>query len=171
MNIVLIGMRGSGKTTVSKLLAKKLNKEFIELDMLHEQRTGISIQNAVKKHGWEYFRDIESKIAQEVSKLNNKIISTGGGVITNASNIEVLKKHGLFVFLNTPVNTLLQRVNIESKRPRLTDKQTVEEELKEVLKLREHLYRDAADLIIDTNGLSPAKIAHKIVLALERRNI
>src|SRR3989338_7128109 len=99
-NIVLIGMRGSGKTTVAKLLSRKLNKEYIELDELIVEKVGMSIPKIVKKFGWDYFRHQESDIAEKVSSYNDKIISTGGGIVSKSKNIETLKKNGILILLS-----------------------------------------------------------------------
>ena len=94
MNIVLIGMRGSGKTAIGKLLAKRLGKQFIEMDELIVQRLGQSIPEIVNRYGWEKFRDTEEEITREVAGLDNVINATGGGVVTREENIRELKKKG-----------------------------------------------------------------------------
>ena len=79
MNIVLIGMRGSGKTTIGKLLAKRLGNQFIEMDELIVQRLGQSIPEIVNRYGWGKFRDVEAEITREVARLANVVNATGGG--------------------------------------------------------------------------------------------
>ena len=115
MNIVLIGMRGSGKTTVGKILARKLGRELIEMDELIIQRAGLSITEIVARYGWSKFRDVEEEIVSDVAGLNNIVNATGGGVVTKEKNIVQLKKNGVLVWLKASVDTLVDiRDNPES---------------------------------------------------------
>src|SRR5947209_804954 len=98
MNIILIGMRGSGKSTIAKKLAKKLDKSFYDMDTILSKKVGMTLPDYVKQFGWESFRDKESKIALDVSQLTNAVIATGGGIILREENINALKKNGKFVF-------------------------------------------------------------------------
>lgn len=161
-NIVLIGMRGSGKTTIAKLLSKKLSKEYLELDKILAEKTGMSISEIVEKNGWDYFRKQESKIIKEVALHEDKIISTGGGMITRPENIDALKKNGVFVWLQASFETLLKRSGHNSNRPALTDKKTIKEELAELLKQRAKLYRQSADIIIKTDQKNKLEIVNQI---------
>ena len=95
-----------GKTTISKLLADKLNKEVVDTDTLVEQKMGTTIKEYLKTHDETSFRDIETKVINEVSKLNNLIISTGGGVIKRKNNMEYLKANGLVIFIDRPLELL-----------------------------------------------------------------
>ena len=99
-NIVLIGMPGSGKTTVARLLAKRLGKRGEDIDSLVAKKAGMSIKEIVEKFGWDHFRDLESDMVREVSEQNGAVISTGGGIITRSENIETVKKNGLCIFLH-----------------------------------------------------------------------
>ncbi|MDO8577148.1 MAG: 3-phosphoshikimate 1-carboxyvinyltransferase [Candidatus Daviesbacteria bacterium] len=166
-NIVLIGMRGSGKTTVAKLLSQKLNKPYVELDQLIVKRVGLTIPEIVEKYGWDFFRDKESEAVQDTSLNNGKIISTGGGVVTRPQNVDALKKNGLFIFLNASLETLIKRVGNNSNRPALTNRKTLSEEIEEILKQRNQLYRESADEIIDTNHLNPVEVTDKIITRLK----
>ncbi|MBI2430553.1 MAG: shikimate dehydrogenase, partial [Candidatus Levybacteria bacterium] len=163
MNIVLIGMRGSGKTTVAKMLSKKLKKEIIETDDLIAQKAGMAIADVVKNHGWEYFRDLESEVIADVSKKDNIIISCGGGVVTRAENIKALKRNGKLFWLQAGVNTLVNRIGDDSNRPSLTGKKSGRKDLQEVLKQRYELYKNAADEIIETENISAEKVMEIIV--------
>lgn len=163
MNIVLIGMRGSGKTTVARLLSQKLKKEYIEMDEMVVQKLGMSIPKIVEKHGWNYFRDVESEITKEVSQKDNKIISTGGGVILRSQNVEALKKNSKLFWLKADVDTLLQRIEDDPNRPALTNKQSQKEEIEEILKQRESLYHKAADFIIETEGKTVEEVIENII--------
>lgn len=163
MNIVLIGMRGSGKTTVAQILSTQLKKKYIEMDHLIVQKAGMPIKNIVAKHGWSHFRNIESEVAQEVSLLNDAIISTGGGVVIKPENIKAIKKNGFVVYLSTPISVLLERIGQDSERPALTAKKTPQEEMEEVLKKREAIYKKTADEVLDTEHFTAEEIALQII--------
>ncbi len=119
MNIVLIGMRGSGKTTVGKILARKLGRELVEMDELITQKAGLAIPEIVEKYGWSKFRDIEEEITSEVAGRDNIVNATGGGVVTREKNIAKLKKNGVLVWLKASVDTLVKRIGEDSERPLL----------------------------------------------------
>jgi 3-phosphoshikimate 1-carboxyvinyltransferase len=170
-NIVLIGMRGSGKTTVAKLLATKLDIENLDLDEIITQKLGLSTADIVQQHGWEYFRDQEALAAEEVSLQNNKLISTGGGIVLNPNNIAALKRNGIVVFLNASVDTLLNRLGDSYERPPLTDEANPRAEVKRVLKDRQSLYKSAADIIINTDGLTAEQVVDQILVEPKRENV
>lgn len=163
MNIVLIGMRGSGKTTVGKRLARRLGRKFIEMDDLVAKKAGMPIADIVRQLGWDHFRDLESEVAEEVGRKNNAVISAGGGVVERAENIENLKRNGKTVLLTGTVKTLLLRIGHSSKRPFLTEAKTMREDIETVSQQREKRYRDGADIIIDTEN-KPVNTVVKEVL-------
>jgi len=162
MNIVLIGMRGSGKTTVGKLLARKLDKQFIEMDELIVQRAGKSIPEIVSRYGWEKFREVEEQITREVAELDNVVNATGGGVVTREKNIHQLKKKGKLVWLKANLDTLLRRIGDDQYRPSLTGR-SPREDLEAVLTERAPIYQRVADFIVDTEGKRPEEVAEAII--------
>lgn len=166
-NIVLIGMRGSGKTTVAGHLARKLGIESLDLDEIMAGRLALSTPEIVQKHGWSYFRDQESTIAQEVSATDNKLISTGGGVVLKPQNVAALKRNGIIVLLRASANVLIKRLGDARDRPPLTSAKSLNDEVRQVLRERQKLYEAAADIVIDTDKLRPAQIADKIIASLE----
>lgn len=170
-NIILIGMRGSGKTTVAKLLSEKLNKQYVELDELIVKKVGLTIPKVVEKYGWDFFRDKESEVVQEVSLQTGKVISTGGGIVTRPENIDVLKKNGFFVLLNASAETLLKRVGDDLNRPFLTNGQNRKEEVGSLLQERKNLYEQAVDQVIETDHLNPDEVTDRIISRLRRANI
>lgn len=161
MNIVLIGMRGSGKTTIGKLLAKRLGKQFIEMDELIVQKVGHSIPEIVNRYGWEKFRDVEQEITREVAGWDNVVNATGGGVVTREENIRQLKKKGKLVWLKANTDTLLRRVGNDQSRPSLTGK-SQREDMEAVLADRSPIYEQVADFIIDTEDKMPEEVAEII---------
>jgi len=161
MNIVLIGMRGSGKTTVGKLLAKRLGKQFIEMDELIVQRIGLDIPEIVKRYGWDKFREVEEEVIREVAELDNVVNATGGGVVTREENVRELKKKGKLVWLKADTDTLLRRIGNDEYRPSLTGR-SPREDLEAVLAERTPIYEQVADFIIDTEGKKPEEVAEAI---------
>lgn len=118
-NIVLIGLMGSGKSTVGKILAEKLNMNFIDTDSLIEEYCQNTICDIFNTNGESYFRDIESKIISEVSKNTAQVISTGGGIVEREENINKLKKSGIIVYLEASAQELFNRIKHETNRPLL----------------------------------------------------
>ena len=162
MNIVLIGMRGSGKTAVGKLLAERLGKQFIEMDELIVQRVGLSIPEIVKRYGWEKFREVEGEISCEVAGLDNVVNATGGGVVTREKNIQELKKKGKLVWLKASLDTLLRRIGNDQSRPSLTGR-SQQEDMEVVLAERSPIYERVADFIIDAEDKEPQEIVEAII--------
>jgi shikimate kinase len=169
MNIVLIGMRGSGKTTVGKVLAQKLGKEFIEMDELITQKTGLSIPEIVEKYGWGKFRDIEEEITDEVAGRDNIINAAGGGVVTRRKNIQELKKSGVLVWLTASVDTLVRRIGEDTERPPLVSGRTRREDIEITLAERKLLYQKVADLVVDTENQTPEEVADLVINLLTKR--
>ncbi|SRR5258708_3989775 len=166
MNIVLIGMRGSGKSTIAKLLSKKLGKPYYDMDVLLSENAGMPISEVVKRYGWEHFRNQESALAEEIAKKKNVVISTSGGIVTREENIAALKNSGKFIFLKTSVAVMLKRIGNSKSRPALTDKKTLKEEIKEIWKIRKSLYESSADITINTDNKTLSEITQEIVKQL-----
>ncbi|SHF21292.1 3-dehydroquinate synthase [Marinitoga hydrogenitolerans DSM 16785] len=158
MPIYLIGMMGSGKTTIGKILSNVLNKKFIDLDVEIEKRERKKIKMIFSQNGEKYFRDIETKILKK-TESEDAIISTGGGIILKKENREILKKHKTF-FLYVPIEELIKRVNIEN-RPLLKDGKNI---LFKIWYERKELYNkfDKVDLTNLNEFESAAKILYKI---------
>lgn len=142
-NIVLIGMPTCGKTTIGKKLAKELNKTFVDIDTLIEEEIQMSISKFLNKDNEKDFRDIEEKVVERIAKMNNLIISTGGGVIKRQVNIERLKKNGIVVFIDRDVNLLMPA----SDRPLSNNLN----DLKKLYNERYEIYKIAADIVVKNN--------------------
>ena len=153
MNIVLTGLRGSGKSHYSKKLSKLLSWKIVDTDNLIKEREKKTITEIVQDNGWKYFRNLEREIAKEVGQLDEHVISTGGGMIINRENEQELKKNGKIVFLYRTPGKCAEFIERSSDkdRPPLTEKQTILEELTETWEKREKRYTESADLIIDVN--------------------
>ena len=145
--IVIIGMPGSGKTTLGKMLAEELNIKFFDMDEYIVEKTGkTTIQ--LFENGEEYFRDIESETCKELAEYDNILISTGGGVIKRKKNIDVLSKEGLIIFIDRPVENILGDVDV-SFRPLLKDGK---EKLLKLYDERYALYNEYAEEIVINNS-------------------
>ena len=136
-NIVLIGMPGSGKTTVGKLLAEKTGKTFADTDELIEKEYGHPSE-IIRTHGEEYFRDIESKVISELKNDTAKIIAVGGGAVLREANVENLKRNGVTVFIDRNINDILPT----DDRPLSSDR----DKLKNLYSTRYPIYAAAADI-------------------------
>lgn len=168
MNIVLIGYRGTGKSAVSKILAGKLSLKAAGMDSLIEEKAGMSIPEIVQKEGWPGFRDRESALALELSKLDGTVIDTGGGVIERMENMRALGSNALTVWLKAGVDTIVARIGGSTNRPALVNGKTFTEEVAEVLERRTPLYQAAARYSIDTDNLTPDEIAGRIAAWFEK---
>ena len=120
LNVVLVGMPGAGKTTVGKMVANLLGKEFIDTDLLIEQRENKKIAEIFKSNGEEYFRKIESELLSKVGVLSGKVISTGGGVVKNKDNYFSLKQNGVIIWIDRNLDELASE-----GRPLSKDKETI----------------------------------------------
>lgn len=144
MNIILIGMPASGKTTVGKALAEKLSKSFVDTDDLIVEAAGKPIPEIFAQSGEKAFREIESNVIFEISKANKKIIATGGGAVLNKKNIDNLKGNGRVYFINRPLDMLVTT----DDRPLSSNRSDLEKRYNE----RYSLYTEYADVIIDGSG-------------------
>ncbi|BCZ48824.1 shikimate kinase [Clostridium gelidum] len=141
--IVLIGMPGCGKSTIGKLISKELNLKFIDMDNYIEKMTAKTIPQLFE-HGEDYFRDFETLACTELSERSNVLISSGGGVIKRKENIGILKKESYIIFIDRPLEELLNDVDI-SKRPLLKEGR---EKLIKLYEERYELYKSSADDIV-----------------------
>ena len=144
-NIVLTGIMGCGKTTIGRIIAKKLNKKFIDTDEIITNQYG-EISSLFDK-GEEHFRDIESKVINKLSMLSDCVISTGGGAIKRNTNVINLKKNGVVFFIERDIEKIIESVDTKS-RPLLNEGS---HKLKKIYKDRIELYKKTADYIIENN--------------------
>jgi shikimate kinase len=169
MNLVLIGYRGTGKSTIGKQIARTLQMDYVGFDQEIVNRAGMSIPEIVEKYSWDYFRDLESQVVEDFSCQDNQVLDTGGGVITRARNTENLKKNGVVFLLAATVEDIIKRIAATQDRPSLTGEHSFLEEIDGVLKERQPLYQAAADYVINTSQLSPGQAAEKIIKLFQDR--
>lgn len=144
-NIVLIGMPSSGKTTIGKMLEEKLGKEFFDLDNMIITKAGKSIPEIFQESGEAGFRAIETEVAIEASKMNNKIIATGGGVVKHKVNIDFLRLNGITIFIDRDIDKL---ISSDPNRPLSSSKQALQQMYKE----RYPLYQKYAAYVAVNNA-------------------
>ena len=163
MNIVLIGYRGTGKSVVGKIVAERLQMKCIAMDARIVEKAGISIPDIVENHGWTTFRNMESEVTQELAKLDNIIIDTGGGVIERPANIDALQANSRIIWLKASVGAIVSRIEGGAERPSLTGEKSFTEEVAEVLERRTPKYNRAAQYEIDTDRLTPEQVADRVI--------
>lgn len=165
-NVFLIGPMGAGKSTIGRHLAELLGKEFQDSDQEIEKRTGASIPLIFEIEGEAGFRSRESSVLDDLTRKTNLVLATGGGVILSLDNRRTLHSRGMVVYLHAPLETLLQRTRRDRHRPLLqtTDRRRT---LEDILKTREPIYRQTADMVIETAHRSPVSVAREIARKLE----
>lgn len=166
MNIVLIGYRGTGKSSVGRLLAQRLGWELVSTDDEIVRRGSLAIPELVNRFGWDHFRDLESQVCQDLGGKDRLIIDTGGGAILRRENVDRLKANGRLFWLTAEVGTITQRIAGDTQRPSLTGTKSFTEEVEEVLRERLPKYRAAADYVIPTDGLSLTEVVEAILARL-----
>jgi shikimate kinase len=154
MNIVLIGYRGTGKSTVGRLLAARLGRELVSTDAEIVKCAQRTIPEIVAQEGWERFRDLESDTCRELASRDQLVIDTGGGAMLRAQNVEALKKNGTVFWLTASVETIAKRIGGDNQRPSLTGTKSFVDEIQDVLRERTPKYQAAADHTIATDGRS-----------------
>lgn len=167
-NIFLIGPMGAGKTTIGRQLARRLKMKFFDSDRAIEEHTGARIALIFELEGEEGFRIRETAILDELSKKENIVLATGGGVVLNPTNREHLKSRGTVYYLSSDVEALLERTYKDKKRPLLHGEESPKKILTRLIQERDPLYRETADHIIDTSHSSIRKVIQAIMDSLDK---
>lgn len=161
-NIYLVGPMGAGKSTIGRVLAAELHMVFRDSDKVIEDRTGADIPWIFDMEGEEGFRDRESAVLAELSSESHAIIATGGGIILRQENREMMKASGHVCYLTASIEQLVERTARDKKRP-LLQVDNPRQKIIDLLAIRDPLYRDAADFIINTDRRSPKLVVQEIV--------
>ena len=164
-NIVLIGFMGSGKTTIARALSQKLDMDVLDMDTEIEKLEGRSIREIFDTDGQAYFRDMETKVLKDLQNEEQKIISTGGGVILKEENRELLHNIGTVVFLQADANHIYNNVKHNTSRPLLQVEDPMLR-IKEMLEERDPIYLKSADVICQTSGKTVEHIVDELVSIL-----
>ena len=163
MNIILIGYRGTGKSTVGRLLAARLGRELVSTDAEIVKRAKRTIPEIVAQEGWEYFRNLESDICKELASRDRLVIDTGGGAILRTQNVEALKKNGTLFWLTASVETITKRIGGDNQRPSLTGTNSFVDEIQDLLRERTPKYQAAADHSIATDDRSISQLVETLL--------
>jgi shikimate kinase len=163
MNIVLIGYRGTGKSTVAAILGQRLGRKVISTDEEIVKEAKQSIPQLIEQFGWDHFRGLETQMCQKLIGQDNLIIDTGGGLILKEENVKILKANGKVAWLTAEVATIASRISSDTQRPSLSGTKSFVEEIEEILEIRKPHYQAAADHVIPTDQISPEQIAEAIL--------
>ena len=163
--IFLVGPMGAGKSAVGRQLARLLHLEFIDSDEEIEMRTGVDISFIFEKEGEDGFRKREVKVIDELSQKDGVVLATGGGAIADAESRNRLGARGYVIYLYTSVKQQLERTQRDRSRPML-EKGDPEKVLEELMTNRDPLYREIADLVVETDGRRVQTVAREIHEAL-----
>lgn len=152
---------GTGKTTVGKLVASRLNMKFVDMDDVIEQKQAETIPQIFERYGEKFFRQLEHELVIELSKMQGLVISTGGGIVLNQTNIPIFLQTGAVICLQAEPETILQRVGNDQHRPLLASYDKLMR-IKELLEKRRPHY-NAIPYQIDTNHLTVEEVAEKVI--------
>lgn len=164
-NLILIGYRGTGKSSVATRAGRALGLAPISLDAEMIRREKKPIPEIVAERGWPGFRDLEEALVAEFAAGTGKVIDCGGGVVEREANFDVLRSAGLVVWLKARPETVVGRIKGDTQRPSLTGAKSFTEEVEEVLTRREPLYRRLAHVEIDTDSRSLEDVAQAVLVA------
>ena len=168
--ITLIGLPGSGKSTVGRHLAKRLHVPFLDSDLVIEQRLGCSIREYFDREGEDRFRDIEEAVVDELTATPSGVLSTGGGAVLRPQNRRHLRDRGTVVYLNSSPEDIYKRLRHDTQRPLLQVADPLGK-LRDLHAARDPLYREVAHFTVDTGRPSVATLVNMIVMQLELAGI
>jgi shikimate kinase len=164
--LYLIGLPGSGKSTVGRHLSRRLQLPFFDSDHVIEQRLGCSIREFFEREGEQRFRDLEAEVIHELTSLPEAVISTGGGSVLRAENRRRLRERGQVVYLRSHPDELFRRLRHDKKRPLLQVADPLQR-LRDLYAERDPLYRETAHFIIETGRPSVSTLVNMIVMQVE----
>ena len=160
-NIILVGLMGAGKSTIGRNIAKRLNKDFYDSDRVIEERTGVDISTIFEIEGEQGFRDREEQVIEELCKMKNVVIATGGGSILREVSRKNIRKYGHVVYLQTSAELLYSRIRYDKSRPLMQTKSPLDT-LRKLLSDREPLYLELADTVIKTGKQKAGVIVKRL---------
>ncbi len=161
-NVILVGPMGAGKSTIGRLLAKELKLRFKDSDKEIEQRTGADIPWIFDVEGEQGFREREQSMVVELCELDGVVIATGGGVVLRPENRQALRDGGRVVYLHASVEQQLERTSRDRNRPLLRNAEPGKV-LRNLMEIRDPLYREIADIIIETDERPPRLVVQEII--------
>jgi shikimate kinase len=165
-NVFLVGPMGVGKTTIGRVLAEQLGLEFFDSDREIEASTGADIPWIFDVEGESGFRAREVKMIDELTRKKHIVLATGGGAVLDPKNRKRLAKRGQVVYLRASIRQQVERTSRDKNRP-LLQTANPEKKIRELMKIRDPLYKDVADVIVDTNRRNPRSVSQDICKQLE----
>jgi shikimate kinase len=169
-NLVLIGYRATGKTSVGARLAEVLHRPFVDLDQVLVREAGQSVADIVAQGGWAEFRRLEKQLAARYRDARGQVLATGGGIVLDPDNVAALRENGILIWLTADPAAIQARLAQDqprdANRPSLTGEDTIREVLA-VLEARTPLYQAAARIIVDTTHDSVARVVELVLAALK----
>ena len=163
MNVILVGYRGTGKSSVARLVARSLGYEVVNLDAEIVEKAGQAIPEIVADRGWEGFRDLEEEVCREAAGGDGRVLDCGGGVVERDANVGLLRSAGKVFWLTATPESIVARIAGDDQRPSLTGTKSFTEEVAEVLERRTPLYRKLAHVEVTTDGRTVDDVAAEIV--------
>lgn len=165
--IFLIGLMGVGKTTIGKWMAKQLRYSFFDTDAEIREQTGADIPWIFEIEGEDGFRQREHAMLEQLSTQQNAVIATGGGIVIDARNRELLNNSGTCIYLHAPVDLLVERTRFSKSRP-LLEGVNRREKFESLMRQRDHLYKKSAHIVVRTRRGSPKRMASKLIKEIEK---
>jgi shikimate kinase len=171
LKLALIGLRGTGKSTVGKILAERLKWAFYDTDTLVQERAGTTIRELFEKMGEGHFRKLESEVVQQCCGADNAVLATGGGAILDPRNVEALRRDGFVIHLSADPTELWRRISRDrathDNRPQLVkDASSGIDELKLLLRSRAAAYAQARHAEVIVEGRSPDEVADAVLVLM-----
>lgn len=165
-NVFLVGPMGAGKTTIGRHVATLMHKRFLDADQEIEKRTGVTIAVIFEIEGEPGFRRRESLVIGDLTQEQDIVLATGGGVVLLEENRQALKQRGTVVYLQADLETLVERTRRDRNRP-LLQTEDPRAKIAELLRQREPIYRQIADVVVDTGQRAPSSVARDIVARIK----
>ncbi len=161
-NVVLVGLMGTGKTSIGRMVAESLGLSFLDTDERIVSKAGMPIPDIFEAQGEEGFRDLESQVLDELGASRGKLIATGGGIILRECNRRLLKRLGFVIWLTASTEILAKRISQNRDRP-LVQNTDPKARLAELMEIRKPLYQEVADFTVDTTELTVPETVHGLV--------
>ncbi len=165
-NYFLVGLMGAGKTTVGRQLARLTGKTFYDSDHEIEARTGVRIPLIFEIEGEERFREREKAVIAELARRDDIVLATGGGAVLDPANRAALRAHGTVIYLRASIDDLLARTALDKNRP-LLQTANPREKLESLFAVRDPLYREVADIVIDTSRQHVSTLVNRLLVRLQ----